>query len=103
MFKILKRTADFNLSSPTDNNNILPENEAKPLPLPKRSRLFAEQAQRERENTLAIHHTFQQDLVRLRLTAARTIVHAMDLNDQGVCDGQPIKLAAQVSDYPGFF
>lgn len=69
----------------------------KPLPLPKRSKLFAEQVQRERENTITIHHTFQQDLIRLRLAAARNLVQVLQTQDQSVTDvRQPIKLAAQV-------
>lgn len=48
LFRILKRTADFNLN--TENN--VPQIQNKPLPLPKRSKLFLEQSMRERQNAL---------------------------------------------------
>lgn len=98
MFKILKRTADFKLSNVLDSNNEVfgdrPPQTA--LPLPKRSRLFAEQAQRERENTLSIHHSFQQDLIRLRLTTARQTVRNIDTSGLAITDRQPVRLSAQV-------
>lgn len=49
-FKILKRTADFNFSK--INTNAAPVPQTKPLPLPKRSKLFLEQSQRERQNAI---------------------------------------------------
>lgn len=49
MFKILKRTADFNASILQDNNSQT-YGSNKSLPLPKRSKLFAEQAHRERQH-----------------------------------------------------
>lgn len=47
-FKILKRTADFSLK-PLESLQVL---QSKPLPLPKRSKLFLEQSIRERQNAL---------------------------------------------------
>lgn len=48
-FKILKRTADFNLNR---DNSISPAAQSKPLPLPKRSKLFLEQSMRERQHAV---------------------------------------------------
>lgn len=48
IFRILKRTADFSLN--TEDN--VPQIQNKPLPLPKRSKLFLEQSMRERQNAL---------------------------------------------------
>ncbi|XP_050310813.1 Bardet-Biedl syndrome 1 protein homolog [Anthonomus grandis grandis] len=91
-FKILKRTADFSLKTQETNAVV----QSKPLPLPKRSKLFLEQSIRERQNFLEIHQSFQQDLIRLRLTAARALVQ--NLSDQsGVGnEKEQIKLSAQV-------
>lgn len=107
----MKRTADFSLK-PLESSHIL---QSKPLPLPKRSKLFLEQSIRERQNALGkfinfyirsiekrnlclpeIHQTFQQDLIRLRLAATRNLVQ--NLNDQsGVGnEKEQIKLSAQV-------
>ncbi|KAK4876426.1 hypothetical protein RN001_012848 [Aquatica leii] len=92
-FKILKRTADFGINQDT---GILPTTQSKPLPLPKRSKLFLEQSLRERHNAIEMHQSFQQDLVRLRLTAARTLLQ-INCDQSGI--GNPkeqIKLSAQV-------
>lgn len=93
-FKILKRTADFNL--PPRDANASPLFQNKPLPLPKRSKLFLEQSMREKQNPTEMHQNFQQDLVRLRLAAARALVQ--NLADQtGIGnEKEQIKLSAQV-------
>lgn len=46
----------------------------------------------------AIHQTFQQDLIRLRLQAGRATVQAHKMADQSVSDNakHPVKLSAQV-------
>lgn len=49
-FKILKRTADFNLNSQDSHSS--PALQGKPLPLPKRSKLFLEQSMREKQNPI---------------------------------------------------
>ncbi|GLV44515.1 Bardet-Biedl syndrome 1 [Carabus blaptoides fortunei] len=97
VFKILKRTADFN-SSVLQDNHPHSYGSNKSLPLPKRSKLFAEQAQRERQHAQAIHQTFQQDLIRLRLQVGRATVQAHKMADQSVSDNakHPVKLSAQV-------
>ncbi|RZC38478.1 BBS1 and/or ACBP domain containing protein [Asbolus verrucosus] len=93
-FKILKRTADFNLTN--QDKLASPNLQSKPLPLPKRSKLFLEQSMRERQNPIDMHQNFQQDLLKLRLTAARALVQ--NLTDQsGTGNAQEqIKLSAQV-------
>ncbi|GJQ85344.1 hypothetical protein Trydic_g12650 [Trypoxylus dichotomus] len=93
-FKILKRTADFNLNNGETNSN--PVQQTKPLPLPKRSKLFLEQSIREKENAVEIHQAFQKDLIRLRLTAARGM--AQMLSDQSGIGNEEelVKLSAQV-------
>lgn len=49
-FKILKRTADFTVSNQDVDSSPLYQN--KPLPLPKRSKLFLEQSLKERQNAV---------------------------------------------------
>ncbi|KAK9881636.1 hypothetical protein WA026_017158 [Henosepilachna vigintioctopunctata] len=94
IFKILKRTADFNLSHQDNNMPILNLN--KSLPLPKRSKLFLEQSMRERENPVAMHRNFQQDLIRLRLLAAREMAQTLSCQIGCGNEKKQIKLSAQV-------
>ncbi|XP_074028565.1 Bardet-Biedl syndrome 1 isoform X1 [Leptinotarsa decemlineata] len=92
IFKILKRTADFNLNT-VEN---VPLFQSKPLPLPKRSKLFLEQSIRERSAALEIHQTFQQDLIRMRLNAARELLQQHTYQSDIVNQKEQIKLSAQV-------
>ncbi|KAK5645322.1 hypothetical protein RI129_006622 [Pyrocoelia pectoralis] len=92
-FKILKRTADFGLNQDT---GISPTIQSKPLPLPKRSKLFLEQSLREKQNPMDMHQSFQQDLIRLRLTSARTLLQ-INSDQSGIGNTkEQIKLSAQV-------
>ncbi|XP_017775574.1 PREDICTED: Bardet-Biedl syndrome 1 protein [Nicrophorus vespilloides] len=92
--KILKRTADFNLTQQSTASNPILQN--KPLPLPKRSKLFLEQSARERQNPIEMHQHFQQDLIRLRLNAARALVQSQGDQTGVGNDKELIKLSAQV-------
>ena len=69
-----KRTADiehFNrISGPPPEQDI-------PLPVPKKTKLYVEQTQRERERAPDIHRAFQRDLCKLRLTTARAYVKTL--------------------------
>ncbi|XP_052737675.1 Bardet-Biedl syndrome 1 protein isoform X2 [Bicyclus anynana] len=97
MLKILKRTADFNPHAA----GIEPTASAaaqKPWLIPKKSKLFLEQSARERENAIAMHESFQLELNRLRLVAARTLLEAHTKSDNFVGAGvmEPIRLSAEV-------
>ena len=48
-----------------------------PLPVPKKTKLYVEQTQRERDNAAEIHRAFQRDLCRLRLDTARAYVKTL--------------------------
>ncbi|KAJ8970106.1 hypothetical protein NQ314_001396 [Rhamnusium bicolor] len=122
-FKILKRTADFNLSV-KENVPIL---QSTPLPLPKRSKLFLEQSLREKQTALGrngenkeyylelkhlkytgsfildMHQKFQQDLIRLRLTSARELVSNVTKQSSIGNDEEQIKLTARVPLMPPSF
>eukprot|EP01038_Epipyxis_sp_PR26KG_P009508 gene9508-12808_t len=72
--KILKRTADVEgLSVATGP----PPEQDIPLPVPKKTKLYVEQTQREREKAPDIHRGFQRDLCKLRLTTARAYVKTL--------------------------
>ncbi|KAL3268342.1 hypothetical protein HHI36_007458 [Cryptolaemus montrouzieri] len=94
IFKILKRTADFNLSHQDTSMPLLNYN--KSLPLPKRSKLFLEQSMREREDPAAMHRNFQQDLIRLRLLTAKEIAQNLNYQTGNTNERKQIKLSAQV-------
>ncbi len=45
--------------------------------VPKKTRLYVEQTQREREQASEMHRVFQKDLARMRLATARTYVKVL--------------------------
>jgi Bardet-Biedl syndrome 1 protein len=51
--------------------------QAVPLPIPKKTRLALEQAERERECGLEMHRVFQRGLVRVRLAAAKEYLRVL--------------------------
>jgi Bardet-Biedl syndrome 1 protein len=54
-----------------------PKEQDVPLAIPKKTRLFIELQQRERDNAAAMHNAFQRDLVRLRLRTSRSFLSAL--------------------------
>ena len=52
--------------------------------IPKKTKLYVEQTQREKMQAGEIHRAFQKDLCRLRLTAARAYVGTITDGNQGV-------------------
>lgn len=52
--------------------------------VPKKTRLYVEQTQREKGQAEEIHRAFQKDLCRLRLTTARAYVDTITDSRQGV-------------------
>ncbi|CAH2324988.1 Bardet-Biedl syndrome 1 [Pelobates cultripes] len=75
IIKILKRTAQF---EDKDTAPGPPTGQSVKLNVPKKTKLYVDQTLRERENAVAMHRVFQMDLYRLRLTAARAYVKALD-------------------------
>ncbi|XP_044125970.1 Bardet-Biedl syndrome 1 protein isoform X2 [Bufo gargarizans] len=75
IIKILKRMAHFE-----DKDTTLgpPTGQSIKLNVPKKTKLYVDQTLRERENAVAMHRVFQMDLYRLRLSAARAYVKALD-------------------------
>lgn len=96
---ILKRTAKFASVEPANKGALadLASNTTK-LNIPKKTNFFVDQTMRERENSIAIHRTFQQDLYRLKLITSRAYVKAINacLNPISSNNSHPIKLSVQI-------
>ena len=93
--KILKRTANFEGKDLTPGPPLA---QSQKLNVPRKTKLFVDQALRERESASSIHRVFQQDLYKLRLKSARAYVHALhtSLNPVSTSAQDPLKLSAQV-------
>ena len=70
--RIHRRTAKLNFGD--SDKKGPPEEQDVPLNLPKKTRLYVEQAQREREQAIDMHRIFQRDLSKLRLASAQSYV-----------------------------
>jgi Bardet-Biedl syndrome 1 protein len=93
--KILQRTAKFDTTSSTAGP---PPEQDVPLSIPKKTKLYVEQTQREREQATEMHRAFQRDLCKLRLSTARAYVK-MITDGQGpmsYSSGSALRLTAQV-------
>jgi len=69
--KMLQRLADLENSSHSPGP---PPEQDVPLSIPKKTKLYVEQTQREREQATEMHRVFQRDLCKLRLSTARAYV-----------------------------
>ncbi|CEL99367.1 unnamed protein product [Vitrella brassicaformis CCMP3155] len=82
LVKILSRTSTLEParsgSSLSDGEEAtggpVPAEQDVPLNIPKKTRLYVEQMDRERQSAVHMHRTFQRDLCRLRLKTARAYV-----------------------------
>ncbi|XP_013878783.1 BBSome complex member BBS1 [Austrofundulus limnaeus] len=95
MVKILKRTAVF---EDRDSTSGPPLAQSIRLNVPKKTKLYVDQTLRERENGLSMHRTFQMDLSRTRLAAARAYIKALESSLTPVSSSlsEPLKLNAVV-------
>ncbi|XP_037547229.1 Bardet-Biedl syndrome 1 protein [Nematolebias whitei] len=93
--KILKRTAVFD---DRDSAPGPPLAQSIRLNVPKKTKLYVDQTLRERENGLTMHRTFQMDLSRTRLAAARAYVKALESSLTPVSSSlsEPLKMNAVV-------
>ncbi|KAJ6224586.1 hypothetical protein RDWZM_003131 [Blomia tropicalis] len=95
--QILKRTAKFIPKDidAIDGNRSTTNGK---LIVPKKTKLFVDQTMREREQYLTIHKSFEHELMRLKLNAARTYVKALksSLNPISLNNVDSIKLSAKV-------
>ncbi|KAG8470997.1 hypothetical protein KFE25_009418 [Diacronema lutheri] len=95
VIKMLQRTA--NLESSGAPPGPPPEQDI-PLAIPKKTRLYVEQTQREREQATEMHRIFQRDLCKLRLNTARAYVKVLTDGQgaQSYTVGQSVRLTAGV-------
>ena len=93
--KMLQRTAKFDAAAGATGP---PPEQDVPLSIPKKTKLYVEQTQREREQATEMHRAFQRDLCKLRLSTARAYVK-MITDGQGpmsYASGSALRLTAQV-------
>jgi Bardet-Biedl syndrome 1 protein len=83
--KILQRQAKLDISS---NPPGPPPEQDIPLNVPRKTKLYVEQTQRERDQSIDMHRIFQRDLCKMRLSTARSFVKV-------ITDGQgPLSVGA---------
>mmetsp|Transcript_47681 Transcript_47681/g.152835 ORF Transcript_47681/g.152835 Transcript_47681/m.152835 type:complete len:596 (+) Transcript_47681:319-2106(+) len=93
--KMLPRSANLEVTS---NTTGPPPEQDIPLNVPKKTKLYVEQTQREREQAIDMHRIFQRDLCKLRLQTARAYVKVLS-DGQGpisYSSGSSLRLNAQV-------
>uniref|UniRef100_A0A8C5SPE6 Bardet-Biedl syndrome 1 n=1 Tax=Laticauda laticaudata TaxID=8630 RepID=A0A8C5SPE6_LATLA len=95
IIKILKRNSTFHKGDATAG---VPVAQSTKLNVPKKTKLYVDQTLRERECGVAMHQVFQTDLRRIRLTAARAYVRALECSMAPVSESlqEPLKLNAVV-------
>uniref|UniRef100_A0A1A9ZFV4 Uncharacterized protein n=1 Tax=Glossina pallidipes TaxID=7398 RepID=A0A1A9ZFV4_GLOPL len=110
--KILKRTATFEPHQDLSTRNILELGieddmvDASILEKPKKSSIFVEQIAREKKNAKITYGSFQVELWRLRHTAARATVSALNSSEQTTSidiTHAPVKLSAEVCGVGSIF
>ena len=82
-----------------------PSEQDVPLAVPRKTRLYVEQTQREREQGVDMHRIFQRDLCKLRLSTARAYVKVLT-DGQGPISyvaGSSLRLNAQVQGFGPHF
>ncbi|EDS36472.1 BBS1 [Culex quinquefasciatus] len=97
--KILKRTAEFPTTENIYDVKTACEEASGNLQIPKKTKIFVEQTLREKEHAATIHNSFQSELWRMRLTAARAtvdVISSADSNMSGDVGLAAIKMAAEV-------
>ncbi|ETV92493.1 hypothetical protein H310_13179 [Aphanomyces invadans] len=93
--KILQRNADLEANATAAGP---PPEQDVPLNVPKKTKLYVEQTQRERDHATEMHRHFQRDLCKLRLTTVRSYVKVIR-DGQGpvsYATGAAIRLHAKV-------
>lgn len=95
MVKILKRTATF---EDKDSAPGPPLAQSIRLNVPKKTKLYVDQTLRERESGVVMHRAFQMDLSRLRLSASKAYVKALESSMAPVSSSlsEPLKMNAVV-------
>jgi Bardet-Biedl syndrome 1 protein len=94
--KMLQRSADLEVTNTVPGP---PPEQDIPLNVPKKTKLYVEQTQRERDQAIDMHRIFQRDLCKLRLNTARNFVKVIT-DGQGPLSstgGTSLRLDAKVA------
>ena len=93
--KMLPRLADLNATGEPPGP---PPEQDIPLQVPKKTKLYVEQTQRERDHATEMHRIFQRDLCKLRLDTARSYVKIITDGQSPLTytSGSSLRLYAQV-------
>jgi len=100
--KIMRRSMDMESNGGLTSGATGPPPEQDiPLQIPKKTKLFVEQTQRERDQSTEIHKAFQRDLCKMRLETARAYVKTLTTDGlsplgPGGGSSQDIRIHAQV-------
>eukprot|EP00040_Diaphanoeca_grandis_P010720 m.54932 g.54932 ORF g.54932 m.54932 type:complete len:592 (-) comp21995_c0_seq1:150-1925(-) len=76
-FRYIQQGVDFSKCS---HGGGPPPEQSIRIPVPPKTQLYVDQTQRERDNAMLMHRTFQRDLFRLKLMSARNYVKALQGN-----------------------
>lgn len=94
----MPRTANLEVAAAAGSSGPLPEQDV-PLDVPKKTRLYVEQTQREREHAVDMQRVFQRDLVKMRLETARALVKVLTDGQVGRGSGVgPSLMKVETSD-----
>jgi len=102
--KIMRRSADMEANGGLSAATGPPSEQDVPLQIPKKTKLFVEQTQREMEQACDIHKAFQRDLCKMRLETARAYVKTLTTDGLSPLgggtgtggNGQEVRISAQV-------
>ena len=92
--KIFRRQAKLDLTTRTKDmtKKIKDEDDdddkVPPLKLPKKTQVYVEQVQRERESAADMHHIFQRDLAGLRMKSAQSYVKLIKVHGPSLASSQ---------------
>ncbi|KHJ43673.1 hypothetical protein D918_06178 [Trichuris suis] len=75
--KLLRRNAKLTEKVPDEKIIAIGEQQRR-LPLPKKTKLFVDQANRERENYRAMHERYQKGLLELRISTTRAYINMLE-------------------------
>jgi len=100
--KMLPRLADLGASGEPPGP---PPEQDIPLQVPKKTKLYVEQTQRERDHSTEMHRIFQRDLCKLRLDTARSYVKIITDGQSPLTytSGSALRLNAQVQGLGALF
>lgn len=100
-FKYIARKAKLE----ENNDSGPPVEQSQPLKLPKKTRLYLEHVEREKQSAVDIHRVFQRELCKMRVTSSRTYLK-MITNGKSVASctsGSTVRLTCGIQGMGPFF